>query len=114
MPYGSCKSEARLRFLAATQIAEEWLPVILPAIICPRHGSDQICEVCGQPIDRYRIEYQVTDVRDGYEMAFHLLCYRAWQFECRRLVVRGRRRGVPGLSRTAGLPTARRASSRPW
>lgn len=108
MPYGSRKSEAHLRCMAAARITEEWLPVIFPAIIRPRYGSDQMCEVCDQQIDRYRIEYQVTDARDGYEMAFHLLCYRAWQFECRCRLVRGHH------GSTAKLLPNRRSSGSPW
>jgi hypothetical protein len=62
--------------------------------------------VCDRQIDRYRIEYQVTDPRDRYGLSFHLPCYRAWQFECRCLLVHTR-------SSTA-RSTTRHRSSRPW
>jgi hypothetical protein len=109
MLFGSRPSETRLRRMAARRIIQQWLPVIFPAIIRPQHGSDAKCEVCGQRIDRYRIEYQVTDTRDGYELAFHLLCYRAWQVECRFLL-------APALSGAPAYAGAvsRRSSSRPW
>lgn len=92
MPLGPWTSETRLRCMAAARIIDESLPVIFPAIIRPYHGEGELCEVCGQTIDRYRVEYQVTDARDGYALAFHLLCYRAWQFECRRLSVQAHSR----------------------
>ena len=112
MPYGSHASEARLRWKAATRITDEQLPVVFPAFIHPQHGSDGKCQVCGRRIDRYRIEYQVTDPRDGYELAFHLLCYRAWQFECRRVLVHSH--GTLEFSGSAE-PAARHPSSRrPW
>lgn len=106
MPYGSCASEARLRSLAAERISEEWLPLVFPAIIRPQHGSDGICDVCDRQIDRYRVEYQVTDPRDGNELTFHLMCYRIWQRECRHLLARAH-------CGTFEWPAARRSSTRP-
>lgn len=90
MPHGFCDSEARLRRMAFAHITGESLPVMFPVAIRPQHGSGDMCQVCDQQIDRYRVEYQVTDARDGYQLAFHPLCYRAWQFECRSLFVRAR------------------------
>lgn len=89
MPYGFWGPDARLRRMACARISDESLPVMCLATVRPRHGSGDKCQVCGQHIDRYRVEYQVTDARNGYELAFHLLCYGAWQFECRCLFVRG-------------------------
>lgn len=111
MPYGPYAPEARLRRVAAARIADERLPLILAAIIRPRHGSDEICQVCGRQIDRYRVEYQVTDPRDGCELAFHLMCYRIWQAECQRMLVA--RRGTLDRNSAASFAT-RRSSSRPW
>ena len=48
----------------------------------PHYGSDQVCELCDQPIERYRVEYQVTDPRNGHPLAFHMGCYKLWQLEC--------------------------------
>lgn len=104
MPYGSYVSEDRLHWMAAERIGDERLPVIFPAIIHPRHGSDEIRQVCDREIDRFRIEYQVTDPRDGYGLAFHLMCYRAWQSECRERLVQAH-------CGTFEWPTTRRSST---
>ena len=106
MPYGLRASESRLRCMAAERIDDEGLPVIFPAIFRPRHGSDEMCQVCDRRIDRFRIEYQVTDPRDGYELAFHLLCYRVWQVECRDLLALAH-------AGTFEWPTTRRSSTHP-
>lgn len=98
--------------MAAARITEEWLPVIFPAIIHPQHGTGEMCAVCDQLIDRYRVEYQVTDARDGYELAFHLLCYRAWQLECRSLFVQTH--GAKLECNSDAKPGTGRSSSRPW
>lgn len=85
MPYGSRMSEGELRWMARSRIADGRLPGLFPHLICPSHGSDAVCQLCDHRIDRYRVEYQVTDPRDGYVLAFHLLCYRFWQLECNGL-----------------------------
>ena len=84
MPYGSPLSDAQLRWMAGARITEGRLPVIFPALLRPRHGSGAVCRLCGGRIDRYRVEYQVTDARDGHDLSFHLVCYRHWQLECQR------------------------------
>ena len=106
MPYGSHASEDRLHWLAIERISDERLPVICPGIIRPWRGSDGMCQLCGLLIDRYRIEYQVTDPRDGYELAFHLMCYRVWQLECRQLLAKA-------YPSTFHSPVIRRSSTRP-
>lgn len=106
MPDGSRASANQLRSMAARCITDERLPVIFPAIIRPQHGSDEMCEVCDQQIDRFRIEYHVTDPRDGYELSFHLMCYRAWQVECRDLLALAQ-------IGTFDWPTVRRSSTHP-
>lgn len=111
MADGSCAPEAQLRRMASTRIADESLPVMFPVSMCPQHGSGEMRQVCDQQIGRYRIEYQVADARDGYALAFHLLCYRAWQFECRCLFVRAH--GEPE-SRVCAGPFNQRSSSQPW
>jgi hypothetical protein len=55
---------------------------MFPAIIRPQHGSDAVCQLCDHRIDRYRVEYEVTDARDGRELAVHLVCFKIWQLEC--------------------------------
>lgn len=106
MPYGLHASESQLRWMAAERIFDERLPLIFPAFIRPRHGSEGMCEVCGRQIDRFRIEYQVTDPRDGYELAFHLICYRVWQIECREQMTQAK-------TGTYEWTTTRRSSTRP-
>lgn len=106
MAYGSYASETQLRWMAAERIGDHRLPLIFPAFIRPRHGSERVCEVCGRHIDCFRIEYQVTDPRDGYELAFHLLCFRVWQVECRDLMSQAH-------NGTFEWPTTRRSSTRP-
>lgn len=82
MPYGPRMTEGQLRWMARSRIADGRLPGLFPHLISPRHGSDTMCQLCDQLIDRYRVEYQITDPRDGYGLAFHLMCYKLWQLEC--------------------------------
>lgn len=111
MPYGSHLSEARLCWMAGGRIHADRLPVMLSAFFRPRHGSNELCQVCDRQIDRYQVEYQVKDARDGCELAFHLMCYRAWQLECQRLSAQSY--GAADRDSRAAKPTARRLSSRP-
>lgn len=106
MPSGTYAFDARLCSLVAARIADERLPVLFPAIIRPRHGTDELCQVCDLRIDRFRIEYGVTDPRDGYELRFHLMCHRVWQVECRHLLAQAH-------CGTFDWPTTRRSSIRP-
>ena len=82
MPYGLRMSEARLRWMARERIDDGRLPVMFPPLICPRYGSEEVCDLCEQNIDRYRVKCEVTDPRDGCALAFHIACYRVWQLEC--------------------------------
>ena len=82
MPAGPRFSEAQLRWMARARITDGRLPVTVRPIVCPRYGSEEVCQLCEQRIDRYHLEYGVTDARDGYELAFHIVCYRLWQLEC--------------------------------
>jgi hypothetical protein len=111
MPIGSTLSETQLRWMAVARITDGRLPVILAPILRPRHGFDELCRVCERRIDQYRFKYQVTDARDGNHLSFHLICYRHWQLECRRLLAQ-RDGGTNGCGDSA-KPTTRR-SSRPW
>ncbi len=112
MPYGSRLSAARLRWMAGGRMTDGRLPAMFPAIFRARLGSDEVCQVCDRLIDRYQVEYQVADARDGRELAFHLMCYKAWQLECRRLSAETPR-ATTQTGSTDGL-TPRRSSSRPW
>jgi hypothetical protein len=48
------------------------------------YGTDQLCSLCGAPIQRDEIEYEVQ-VKDGHrEFRFHMLCQSVWQLECAR------------------------------
>lgn len=82
MPFGPRMSEARLRWMARERIDDGRLPVMFPPFIRPWYGSEEVCDLCDQGIDRYRVKCEVADPRDGCELAFHLVCYRVWQLEC--------------------------------
>lgn len=112
MSFPSLTPEAELRRMVGARITRKGVPVIFPTTVRVRYGSDETCQVCGQQIDRFRVEYQVTDAREARELAFHVLCYRVWQLECRRLSVQTHGR-KPDCSRSAENAT-QRSSSRPW
>lgn len=82
MPFGSRISDARLRWMARERIDDGRLPTLFLQFISPWCGSEEVCDLCEQSIDRYRIKCAVTNPRDGDELAFHLLCYKIWQIEC--------------------------------
>ena len=83
MPYGLGLRlpEGELRRRARARIDDGRLPRMFSRIFRPQYGSDEMCELCDQCIDRYRVD-QVTDPRDGDVLAFHLVCYKLWQLEC--------------------------------
>jgi hypothetical protein len=73
---------AQLRSIARRHISQGRLPVIRTRRLQAGYGGfGNTCVLCGQPIEREQVEYQVTDVRDGCSFAFHLSCHAAWQLE---------------------------------
>ena len=82
MPDGLRMSDARLRGMAHERILDGRLPVMFSPTFRPQYGANEACQLCGQTIDRYHVQYEVTDPRSGYELLFHLVCYRIWQVEC--------------------------------
>ncbi len=82
MPYGSDLSEDQLRLMARARIDDGRLPRMVSSFFTPHYGLDELCELCDQGIDQYRVGYHRADPRDWRRaLTFHLVCYKSWQLE---------------------------------
>ena len=84
MPIPNCpfKEFPELRKLAADLMLKHRLPNALPKTLLAGYGDGSACRLCGQPITKTEIEYELTDstfTRDGTRL--HLWCHTAWQME---------------------------------
>ena len=82
MPTEPVLPESELRSRALERIEDGRLPLFLPPHIDAGYGTGVQCGLCEQPIARDKIEYVVTDPRDGRSLHFHFACHSAWQREC--------------------------------
>lgn len=82
MPYGPRFSDDELRLMARVRIDDGRLPNMLSRMFSPHYGLDELCQLCDQRIDSYRVGYHLTDPRSGEVLSFHMACYKLWQLEC--------------------------------
>lgn len=84
-PYGPQKPDSELlREQVRTRIASGALPQVAPARLFGGYGTNQTCDVCGQPISPTQIVYEVELTQGGSKgrtLHFHLACHAAWQLE---------------------------------
>jgi hypothetical protein len=78
------KIEQQLRVIARECIASGQLPCDPPLQMWGGYGTDQLCSLCGAPIQRDEIEYEVQAKAGSREFRFHMLCQSVWQLECAR------------------------------
>jgi hypothetical protein len=78
--------ETELRPLARECIAKGRLPRNPPAKLWGGRGSGELCALCGKPIERDQVEYEVEVSLDGTvrTFRFHIVCQSVWQLECAR------------------------------
>lgn len=78
--------EAELRPIARERIAKGQLPREAPSRMWGGRGNGQLCALCGKPIQRDEIEYEVEASIDGAarDFRFHMVCQSVWQLECAR------------------------------
>ena len=84
MPYWSRISEDHLRSMAGQLIAAGHLPLMIARNVTAGDGSGEHCKLCDQPVGPQRLAYEVSDIRDGALLVFHIICHSAWQHECVR------------------------------
>ena len=84
MPTEPVLPESELRFRVLQHIDGGRLPVMLSTRIDAGYGTRAPCALCEQPIAADKIEYDVTDPRNGRRLHFHFACHSAWQRECAR------------------------------
>ena len=90
MQIGPNLSDAELRSLAAQRIANGQLPVMLMNQVAGAYGAGERCDVCEQPIEGDQPAYEVNGPdRPAGRVVFHLICFKAWQHECTRLLADG-------------------------
>lgn len=83
MPHGPRIPDDDLRAMARERIADGRLPILFPDTLHAGYGTGTTCDLCGQPIERHQIDYEVTDRRNGRSLSLHLACHAIWQLECR-------------------------------
>ena len=71
--------ENELRARARTLMEHGELPAETPSSTYGGYGSGERCSLCGEPIARTEVEYEVAYSNDAYR--FHFLCHAAWQLE---------------------------------
>ena len=76
--------EDELRVIARECIASGRLPCDPALQMWGGYGTDQLCSLCGAPIQRDEIEYEVQVKGGRRELRFHMLCQSVWQLECAR------------------------------
>ena len=82
MPSEPVLPESELRARVLQYIEDGRLPVVLSTTMYAGWGRDVQCDLCNQPIDCDKIEYDVTDPRGGKWLHFHVECHSLWEREC--------------------------------
>jgi hypothetical protein len=82
MPTGPLLPESELRARVLQYIEDGRLPVVFSTTMHAGYGRGVQCDLCNQPIDYDKIEYDVTDPRGGKWLHFHVDCHSVWQREC--------------------------------
>lgn len=80
------KLEAELRPIARERIANGQLPRQVPSKMWGGPGIGQPCALCGKPILREEVEYELEGHVDETlrSFRFHVVCQSVWQLECAR------------------------------
>lgn len=93
MAHGPRLSEDELFSRVRERIRQGQLPVVLSKDVAAGYGgSGDVCRICDQVILSTHVEYELTDPRDGSQLALHLSCHAVWQRECVRRIARQRRK----------------------
>jgi len=82
MPTEPVLPESELHARVLLCIEDGRLPVVLSTTIYAGYGQGIPCDLCDQPIDCDKIEYDVTDPRGGKWLHLHFACHSVWQREC--------------------------------
>jgi len=83
MPCGPRVLDDELRASARARISDGRLPLMSAHPVIAGYGSGAACHLCGQPIERHQVEYEVSDARNDRPLLFHVSCHTAWHLECR-------------------------------
>jgi hypothetical protein len=80
------QQEAELEPLAREGIAGGRLPRGVAATMWGGYGQGRPCSLCGKPIERDEVEYEVEVLVDraAVTLRLHILCESAWRLECAR------------------------------
>lgn len=80
------KLEEELRPIARECIAKGRLPCDTPSKMWGGRGGGEPCALCGKPIERDEVEYEVEVPVDETvrTFRFHIVCQSVWQLECAR------------------------------
>jgi hypothetical protein len=78
--------EARLREQAKAAIRSGKLPARAPDRTWGGPGVGAECSVCGKPVSKEELEFEIQFARDGDNPGLdkfhvHIRCFAAWEFE---------------------------------
>ena len=84
MPTEPVLPESELRLRAIERIDDGRLPCVFATRIDAGYGTGVVCNLCDQAIAPDKIEYDITEPKNGRCMHFHFACHAVWQRECGR------------------------------
>jgi hypothetical protein len=76
--------QAFVRRLVRLRLASGALSPLRGRVMWAGYGSGQTCCVCGQPVGRSQVEYEIDDGRSKM-MGCHFACFFVWHEESRAL-----------------------------
>ena len=76
--------EERLRKLAREAIAAGMLPSLRASRLWGGPGIGAGCAVCGQPVGREELGFELELGAGSGERHFHVRCFAAWDVECQQ------------------------------
>jgi hypothetical protein len=91
--------EALRREQARKALIDKKLPARAPDRTWGGHGVGALCVICGEPVTKDEIEYELQFVHDGAtpgldKYTLHMRCFAAWEFERTKLPPYSAREGT--------------------
>ena len=77
-------SDATVRRVVRDKIADGRLPGDRNGSVSVTNGTDEICNVCSEPVSLEEVLYRLTHERSG-RFVFHTTCFAIWRDERNRM-----------------------------
>ena len=73
-------SDATVRRVVRDKIADGRLPGDRTGSVSVTNGTDEICNVCSEPVSLDEVLYRLAHERSG-RFVFHITCFAVWRDE---------------------------------